>query len=111
MRTTVGTRMAARRGRRAVAAAIVALLVGAGTLLGATAAMAEAGKADKAEEIAPEKYPPPPKDEKTVPPSPPVERLVPTGVDLNWQWMAASGAILLAVGGALVLVRRRLSHD
>lgn len=114
MRTVVGTRVAARPGRRALAAALVALLVGAGVLLGSTTAMAEGGKQDKAEQIGPEKYPPPPTDEKTVPPKPPVTtppELVRTGVAFSWQWLAASGLALLVVGGTLVVVRRRLTHD
>lgn len=112
MRTTPVIRVAARRARATLVGAVAALLMVTGALLGSTAAMAEDGKT-ATEEIAPEEYPPPPKDEKTVPPKPPVDEpeLVQTGVGLNWQWVAASGLALLAVGGTLVLVRRRLTHD
>lgn len=82
-------------------------LVSASVLLGSATAFAD--------DIDPEEYPPPPVEEEVeeTPPPEPVaeEELAETGVGLAWQWVAAGGVGLLAVGSALVLVRRRFTHE
>lgn len=81
---------------------VTSVLVGVGMLFGSTVAVAG--------DIAPEEYPPPPVEEEVAGP-PEKPELVPTGVDSAWPWVTAGGAGLVLAGGALVVLRRRLTHD
>lgn len=91
----------ADRGRRLLATLATSVLVCVGMLLAPTAAMAD--------DIDPEEYPPPPVEEEVA--GPPADELVRTGAGSSWPWLTAAGVGLLAVGGSLVIMRRRLTHD
>lgn len=106
MRTGVGGPTGGRRWRRMLATVATGVLVSATTLLGSSA---------MADNIDPEEYPPPPVEEEVAvsPPEPFADQpeLARTGVELAWPLITAAGAGLLVVGTALVVVRRRLTHD
>jgi LPXTG-motif cell wall-anchored protein len=93
--------------RRALAAALMSLLIASGVTLGMTA-IAHASSGDTSEEVSPEEYPPPAAPEETVEPKAPVEQALPkTGVGFSWPLLAGGGAALIIIGGGLLLIRRR----
>jgi LPXTG-motif cell wall-anchored protein len=90
------------------------MLLASTVLVGVSVVAAQATTDVAAEEIDPEKYPPPSQPEKTVTPKPPVSQppeLVRTGVSISPTFFAVAGIGLLVVGGGLLLVRRRLSNE
>lgn len=87
---------------------MASVVLASGAMLGMTAMVAHADSDGSSEEISPEEYPPPSEEETPTTPKPPVEQSLPdTGASASWPLLAVGGAVLIAVGGGLVLLRRR----